>query len=354
MNLLKTYGIGYVETTGYSYRFSGNELVRGDLDPEGWNEMLKQMGEISAGITLTSFLNDRFPGEKWADLRVQAGRFASGFDLADPDTVSAHSLAREWQMENGPQFRLQGGYGTLIASLEAEILDLGGQIRLQAAVERMEWEPGKVSFYSGGKLMAEGAMSLFTLPVAVIRHHPEPETLLPRLPGKIQAAREIGVGTVIKIVTEWTSPFWADRAPEALFFFGGTAFPTWWTNRPLDGSQLTGWLGGPAAVGHSGKSKDQLLLMALESLASFSGLTTEALRKRLKGHYIFDWATDPFTGGAYTYTLAASPSARQSWAEPVAGTLYFAGEACHSGTMIGTVEAAVLSAETAAGQMTGR
>ena len=120
--LLKHYALGYSETSGKSYQYRDTALTAGDDSPAGWDDMLKQMGQLPAGLSLADFLKDRFPGEKWKDLREQAFGFAAGFDLADPETVSAHSLAREWQTESGPQFRLDTGYGELIRSLEEEIV----------------------------------------------------------------------------------------------------------------------------------------------------------------------------------------------------------------------------------------
>ncbi len=347
MALLNNYGLGYSETTGRSYQSYNSELITGDDSPAGWDDMLKQMGHLPAGLSLANFLESRFPGEKWKDLRDQAYGFAAGFDLADPETVSARSLAGEWQTESGPQFRLNTGYGELIRSLEGEILGLGGVIKTSASLEKLQWSAGKVDCFSADNRLTQAELAVFTLPVAIVQEHPDAHQLLPGLPEKIRAANRIGVGSVIKFILEWSEPFWEKPAPGALFFFGDMPVPTWWTGNNGPAHQLTGWLGGPVAKKYSGRPVPELLNIALESLATFFNIRQNKLRNLLRTHHIFDWKQDPWSRGAYSFTLADEPDARQNWASPVQKTIYFAGEGCHEGPMVGTVEAAVLSAEMA-------
>ncbi|MCY0725974.1 FAD-dependent oxidoreductase, partial [Klebsiella pneumoniae] len=55
---------------------------------------------------------------------------------------------------------------------------------------------------------------------------------------------------------------------------------------------------------------------------------------------IQDWAKDPFARGAYSYVLVDGAGARQALAQPLADTLFFAGEATSvddSGTVAGAL-----------------
>ena len=54
-----------------------------------------------------------------------------------------------------------------------------------------------------------------------------------------------------------------------------------------------------------------------------------------------DWHADPFARGAYSYAAVGGAEAPMALAQPIARTLYFAGEATHptqSGTVAGAIE----------------
>ena len=63
-----------------------------------------------------------------------------------------------------------------------------------------------------------------------------------------------------------------------------------------------------------------------------------------------DWQKDPFTRGAYAYLAPGGVEARASFARPVAGTLFFAGEATDA-EQAGTVAGAIASGRRAARQL---
>ena len=55
------------------------------------------------------------------------------------------------------------------------------------------------------------------------------------------------------------------------------------------------------------------------------------LRSRLRLAYFHDWVADPFAGGAYSYGGVGAIEARAALVQPVADTLFLAGEAVASG-----------------------
>jgi monoamine oxidase len=75
------------------------------------------------------------------------------------------------------------------------------------------------------------------------------------------------------------------------------------------------------------------------------------LRERLRAHHVRNWGAEPYFYGAYSYPTVGAEAARARLATPVADTLYFAGEGVCGGPAAGTVEAALLSGQTAARAM---
>ena len=118
---------------------------------------------------------------------------------------------------------------------------------------------------------------------------------------------------------------------------------------------LTGWIGGPQADKLKYKSQQELLDIALDTLAYAFDTTQPALslpnvaflQDRIVATQITNWCTDPFSLGAYSYQTVDSKFAQDVLLKPV-DTLFFAGEALACGKSIGTVEAALESGLLAA------
>jgi monoamine oxidase len=64
-----------------------------------------------------------------------------------------------------------------------------------------------------------------------------------------------------------------------------------------------------------------------------------------------DWGSDPFTCGAYSYVFAGSEDAPGILARPIAGTLFFAGEALAHDAPRGTMQGALESGRRAAARV---
>ncbi|QIQ87929.1 FAD-dependent oxidoreductase [Erythrobacter sp.] len=95
----------------------------------------------------------------------------------------------------------------------------------------------------------------------------------------------------------------------------------------------------------------------LAALAAGFTLPSASLRAepvggaRLVGHLRTNWSRAPFALGSYSYVARGErPDDRRTLAEPVAGRLFFAGEACHP-DYGGTVHAAYESGIAAASRM---
>ncbi len=99
---------------------------------------------------------------------------------------------------------------------------------------------------------------------------------------------------------------------------------------------------------HSGQSHDEIMNHAIQALARIMEVSDGELRRQLISSFTHDWQTDPFSRGAYSYAAVGGLDAAQALAQPIAETLYFAGEATNSDGYNGTVHGAIASGLRAA------
>ena len=88
---------------------------------------------------------------------------------------------------------------------------------------------------------------------------------------------------------------------------------------------------------------DELLEIAIGSLAHIFDLTVPELRNIITCSYVFNWSNYDETLGAYSFPTPASVSARKLLNTPLDDTIYFSGEGLYDGAYSGTVEAAFSS-----------
>jgi monoamine oxidase len=127
-------------------------------------------------------------------------------------------------------------------------------------------------------------------------------------------------------------------------------FPTWWTPSPARVPVLVGWAGASEAERLSRLSPRAVLARSLDSLSGVLGVPQRALEERLDGWLEHDWQADPWSRGAYSYVAVGGQDAPRALARPLAGTLFFAGEATDAAD-IGTVAGAIASGRRAARQL---
>jgi monoamine oxidase len=207
---------------------------------------------------------------------------------------------------------------------------------------------------------------MITLPLGVFQIPPEMAGSVrfsPDLPAKRQAAARLASGPVVKAILRFSESFW-DDAPvgvaaqadkemrnAAFLHSPEAAFPTWWTMRPLRLPILTAWAGGPKALALAGLSNRELRKAAIDSLATLVKRRPRLLLSRLKQFQAYDWASDPFARGAYSYVTVGGASARSRLAQPIQNTLFFAGEATDTSGQASTVAGAISSGQRAAREL---
>ena len=137
----------------------------------------------------------------------------------------------------------------------------------------------------------------------------------------------------------------------SFLFTDDSEFPTWWTSNPLPYPILTGWAAGPHAAAQTGRSQDAIIQSAVRALARILEQDESKLRQQLIGAYTHDWQQDAFSRGAYSYASVGGIDAARALAEPIAETLYFAGEATNYDGYNGTVHGAIATGYRAAREM---
>lgn len=339
--LLRAAGIRAVESGREQRTLEGGRLRRAD----GFAEAQRAVRGASPDrdISFQAFLRERNIPPK---TRALATMMVQGFDAADPARVSARSIIDEWG-EGGElgdsQPRPQGGYGPLFDWLARSLVARGVSIRLQRVVQRIEWRRGGVILrgrFLGEPFAVRGRRAVVTLPLGVLQ---STNLFSPPLGGKRAALGMLASGAVIRVAMRFDREFWASRAPGVSFFHNPKApFPTFWTPLPMRAPLLTAWAGGPKAGRLTGSSERKLLAQALASVRSIFRDAPEPAAA-----YVQDWARDPFARLGYSYVRVGGEPGREELAQPLAGTLFFAGEATEAEEP-GTVAGALKSGERAA------
>jgi len=310
-----------------------------------WERLLQKMSRLKKDITLSDFLGQHFSGEKYISFNHSISRYASGFDLADPDIASSKALYREWNGESDDQFRVEGGYKKLIDALHNDCVLSGCEISMSTAVKEIRWSRNLVTATTTTGKTFSASKALITVPAGVLKDETKKGFIhfIPAIPEKIHAFKDIGYGSVIKIFLVFKNAFWQSAYRHAGFFFTPHFIPTWWTQEPEKNTLLVGWIGGCEAKKWDQYPDEKILDVAVESLALSFDLNKNIIKAMLVYSKIINWNNEDFSNGGYSYSMLNTAAARKQLIEPTAQTIYFAGEALYGGSMQGTVEAALQS-----------
>ncbi len=220
------------------------------------------------------------------------------------------------------------GYGdsVFIDGMQAlpERLASGLDIRFDHVVERIEYGKGVRVFTSRG--MLSGDVAIVSLPSGVLKG--SSVIFDPPLPdAKQRAIQRIGVGTLAKIVLEFSEPFW----PKNQYAFGYVSEPiqaeptlviNLWKTHRLPALMLTvgGELGSHIEAGTDSDALSLGTRIVRRLFGEAASQPTNVIVTR--------WSLDPFARGAYSYmAVGASPADIEAIAQPVDKCLFFAGEA---------------------------
>jgi len=340
-------------------------LMMGSLEGEHWcyeNHVLKKCNdfgarweEVARQLKRGKSYPDRSFAEFLQTLRIDdqtkevATEFVQGFNAARADLISLQHLSISQEAADriggGVPYRVLSGYDRIVrilSNLDPERVE----IRLNTIVNEIKWRPGYVRANQ-----FEADRAIITLPLGVLRSGAV--RFIPNLKSTRAAAQEMIMGQVVKVILCFDSPFWEERGLTNLSFIHarGEAFPTWWTTRPIAAPVLIGWAGGPPAERLSFEKEDAIDRAATRSLARALKMSVSHLERRITAFFVCDWQADPFALGAYSYIPVGAITAPVKLAEPVAKTLFFAGEATNSDGHSGTVHGAIATGYRAAGEI---
>jgi len=330
-------------------------------ESEGWSQLDEVMQRLDRvkkkDKSFLDFLKEECPDLSPA-AKAMAKAFVEGLDAADATLVSARSIGDSESdgdtFDADKPFRIIDGYDRLIESLAKPLVPT--TIELSAVVSSIQWSRGNVKIETRDGRRFEAERAIITLPIGVLQA-PGGETgavrFDPLLPQRMsEAINQMRMGPVVKVLLRFNLAFWEEGAWRDLAFLHspGAVFPTWWTMLPWRVPLLTAWAGGPAAAALSDRPAGEVLDAALGTLAPLLDVKESMLRTELAAWHVSDWQVDPYARGAYAFALVGGADAATTLVQPIDQTLYFAGEAAHSG-YTGTVAAAIASGRRAARQV---
>ncbi len=346
LQLLNEANISYTKVSGDMLRNEDGKWIKTEEQIEGWDELMKTMSRLTQDVPFTRFLNTYFKEEKYTSLRQSALQYAQGFDAVNPDDASTMALHNEWQHEEEATYRVNGGYRKLIHFLLDACKQNNCEIGFDKPVKEIKWQPGEVEIITQTKEIFRAKQVIVTVSLGVLQSAENTISHIrftPALPQIHQAVQQIGYGNVIKILLQFPSLFWQQQK-NALFFFSDQKIATWWTQQPSGYPLLTGWIAGKKTDEFNDMNDDDILQIALQSIAAIFNKSKEDIQQWLTASQVINWQKNVYAAGAYSYNKVESDKARKILNEPVSNTLFFAGEALYSGKSGGTVEAALVNA----------
>jgi monoamine oxidase len=305
--------------------------------------------------SVADYLESRASTDREAVALAKA--YVEGFHAADSTKMSLHGFAHAESATSAvgeSQFRLVVGYDAIVAWLRNQLPESSAEIRLGSVATGVRWRRGRVEIdtrTAGGEAQTVTAgQAIVTLPLGVLKASVGDAGAVrftPELSDKQPALQRLEMGAILRLVFWFDVAFWA--VPDLSFLHDTTGLlPIWWTRAPVQAPVLTGWVGGPRAIALAQEGPDRIIQRAIESLGNALGVDPTRVGSHLRETHYHDWIEDPFSRGAYSYVAVGGLGAQAKLAEPVAGTLFFAGEATQSDGNLGTVHGAIASGHRAA------
>src|ERR1700752_798979 len=329
--------------------------------------MEEMRGYRGSDESFSEFLNRYKQRTHTDDIESIATLYVEGFHAAHSDWISVQGLNKTnkaaEEIEDDKQFRIPNGYDQIVKTLHDEAVAAGAAVHLQTVVEEVSWKRNQVEVTTRESQRFKSRRLLSTLPLSLLQNFGEQAAQVrfrPSIDEKVQAARKLSLGHVVKVVLRFRAPIWeslsltddhgklADLKNLTFIHAPAEALPTWWTQFPVKAPLLTGWAGGTRADRLSLESEDSILDHSLESLSHILKTSRRFLEETLENFYTHNWHRDPFTAGAYSYIPVGGTDAQSELARPLEDTLFFAGEATNDNGHHATVHGAIATGLRAA------
>jgi monoamine oxidase len=312
--------------------------------------------------SFADFLEDYSRKHEIEDINVIASLYVEGFHAAHADRISVQGLNKTNEaaaaIDDEKQFRPATGYLPIAQRLHDEAVAQGASFRFETVVSEIVWSAGAVTVASRSGEQFKARRLILTLPLGVLQRNDV--IFAPELTAKQEAAQKLAVGNAVKVILRFREPFWeeltlptvdgkrSDLKDLAFVHAPDELPPTWWTQLPVRAPLLVGWAGGPRAELLLSQSDDALRDQSLQALSRIFAVSPKTLEELLVAFYTHNWATDPFSLGAYSYIPVGGLHAQAALADPIENTIYFAGEATNDQGHQGTVHGALATGLRAA------
>jgi monoamine oxidase len=304
--------------------------------------VMRYLHEDGPDRSFAQFLAAGPGGRRAARDRRLAREFVEGFHAADVLRISEHALARGGSPAEEPAMgRVLDGYDTVIEALAAPHRQ---RVLTGCVARHLWWRRGHVEVDSSrGRFRARAAV--VTLPIGVMQARPGDEGTLaiePAVPRWRSALGGLASGAVTRIVVRIDETFFDEHLAGVGFLQGDDPdFPVLWTQAPVRAPIVVAWSGGVRAAALSAASTAELKARVVAAIARHLDLRPGLVAAAVRATWTHDWQSDPFSRGAYSFALVGGADAGEALAQPVDGTLYYAGEASAAEGASGTVHGAI-------------
>nr|WP_295658711.1 FAD-dependent oxidoreductase [Polymorphobacter sp.] len=301
-----------------------------DRSPARWDTQWRDLGfppsdQAAFGAAFDAFDAEverrvALPDVPLADALSAAGDWAGAVDAivgyldgVEAGAVSLHDHAAFDAAASDNNWRVCEGLGTTVACIAA-----GLDVRLNTAVTAIAVGNDAVCVTT-----ASGIVDAATVIVAVSTAVLARITFTSELPSHAAAAGDLPLGDVGKVFLRVDGPtdFPVDGHlrghPRALRSASHRLRPFGW---PI----IESYFGGPFAADLAAAGQ---AAAADAMIAELCGLLGSDWRPRLRPLAVSGWRAEPFIGGAWSHARPGRRDARRAIVEPVAGRLFFAGEA---------------------------
>jgi len=342
--LLPKVGLHAVRVTDQHWRFENGALIE---EKHFWDKIARVSEQVDPGRdeTFSSFLGRNTGFNEGTKTLVTD--YVEGFNAADKDRISTKALT---EGQNNKAFRIATGYSALVDWFVSELTgNKAATLHLGKIAKCVLWKRGQVeidAMTQEGQQTFRAAKAIVTLPPSVLSSEGAGSLqFVPGLPAATtRAIAQLPVGDVVRILLKFRTKFWP--MGDGFVHAPGTFLPVWWCVGA--NKTWTGWTGGPRAKRIAQLDDATIFFQATRVLCKFFDVNEQEIKENCEGRHYHDWTGDPFSCGAYSYLAAGALDARRDLAQPVDGTLFFAGEATASPGKEGTVHGAIASGLRAA------
>ena len=348
--ILKEENIQVSKAEGKMVSFYENIFHNEDLFEKENGDTIKNIYKsLDEDISVSSFIRKYLQGKEQEELRYDIIQYVEGYHAADLEKASSFGLLKDFFSGEDVNYRIDGGYGSVIDHLHKKIINGNCNIFLSQPVMEIIREKDRLIVKTNSSEFLTKKV-LITISLGCLQK--ETIKFSPALPEITTAAKKLGYGAVIKLVLEFHSPFWLQARHQdlskMLFVFSGEKIPTWWTQYPRKENTLTGWFAGPDAYKENKTADQEMMDMGIQSLSSIFDQPVSELNDNLKTARVANWVSNPYINGGYAYEVVGGDQWKSVIMKPIENRIFFAGEALQEGSETGTVEAALNSGKKVA------